>query len=70
MYDAISKGKEEGSIKDSIDTEIFYITITHSLMSLSQKLILRGKVLNSDNLIKGDDQIGLLIDMAVNYLKK
>lgn len=70
MHDAISKGKEDGSIKESIDTEMFYITITHSLMSLSQKLILRGKVLNSDILIKGDDQIGLLIDMAVNYLKK
>lgn len=70
MFDAIEHGKKEGSIKDNIDLEIFYITITHSLMSLSQKLILRGKILNSNNKVEGDDQIKLLIDMALSYIKK
>ena len=70
MFSAINQGKKEGSIKDTVDLDTFYMTIMHSLMSLCQKLILRGRILNSDNEIQGDDQIRLLIDMALNYISK
>jgi AcrR family transcriptional regulator len=67
-FDAIEWGKKDGSIKSNIDNDAFYITITHSLMSLSQKLILRGTILRSDKDIQGDTQLKILIDMAMTYL--
>jgi AcrR family transcriptional regulator len=68
MFDAIDKGKKDGSIKGNVDKNVFYITITHSLMSLCQKLILRGEILRSDREIKGDTQVEFLIEMAMNYI--
>lgn len=68
MFDAIDQGKKDGSIKSSIDNNTFYITITHSLMSLCQKLILRGTILRSDKDVEGSTQLNLLIDMAMGYL--
>jgi AcrR family transcriptional regulator len=68
MFDALDKGKEDGSIKGNVDKNVFYITITHSLMSLCQKLILRGEILRSDREIQGNTQVELLIEMAMNYI--
>lgn len=68
MFKALKKGKIEGSINKDIDNEIFYITTTHSLMSLCQKLISRGIIIKSDDQIKGELQINFLIDMAIKYL--
>ena len=68
IFSAIDQGKKDGSIKSNIDNDIFYITITHSLMSLCQKLILRGTILRSDKDVEGETQLKLLIDMAMVYL--
>jgi len=68
MMEAIEEGKRDGSVKPHIGSNEFYITITHTLMSLAQKLIIRGGVLNSGKEIAGEDQIKLLIDMALAYL--
>jgi AcrR family transcriptional regulator len=68
IFDAIGEGKKDGSIKNNIDSDSFYITITHSLMSLCQKLILRGTILESDKDIGGETQLKILIDMAMLYL--
>ncbi|EYE89583.1 hypothetical protein Q428_01630 [Fervidicella metallireducens AeB] len=68
ILSSIEKGKEDGTIKKQINSNDFYITITHSLMSLCQKLILRGAVLKSDSEVKGREQLSLLIDMAMNYI--
>lgn len=70
IIDAIEQGKKDGSIKENIDTNSYYITITHTLTSLSQKLILRGKILTSDTQVEGEKQLELIIDMAINYLIK
>ncbi|MTI70066.1 MAG: helix-turn-helix transcriptional regulator [Firmicutes bacterium] len=65
---AINEGKIDGSIRKDIDVDVFYVTITHSLMSLCQKLVLRGKILTNDNVVKENEQIQLLIDMAIDYI--
>ncbi|WP_163192886.1 TetR/AcrR family transcriptional regulator [Clostridium thermarum] len=70
IFEALEQGKKDGSIKADIDNNTFYITITHALMSLSQKLILRGTILKSDYEVSGEDQIRLLVDMAVGYISK
>lgn len=68
MIEALDEGKMDGSIKNTIDNDAFYFTITHSLMSLTQKLTIRGYILSNDSAIEGDTQLNLLIDMAMNYI--
>lgn len=70
IIDAIEQGQKDGSLKNNIDATLFYITLTHSLISLSQKLILRGAILKSDSEITGVEQLELIIDMAINYISK
>jgi hypothetical protein len=53
----------------SIDTQLLYLTMTHQLMSLIAKLVLRGHVLRSDDLILGEAQLDCVIDMITSYLK-
>ncbi|MGH4138680.1 hypothetical protein [Clostridium sp.] len=59
IFDAMDQGKKDGSIKSNIDNDAFYITITHSLMSLCQKLILRGTILKSYKDIGGETAYSL-----------
>lgn len=66
---ALVKGKEDGSIRQDLDEEAFYQTITHTLMSLSQKLILRGVVIDSDESVGKSQQVELVIEMAKTYIK-
>jgi AcrR family transcriptional regulator len=68
MITALEQGKKDRSINKSIDNNAFYITVTHTLISLSQKLTLRGYILKNDNEVSDDTQLNLLIDMAINYI--
>ena len=70
MVGAIKEGIKDGSLREDIDYNEFYITITHGLMSLSQKLLLRGAVLEGDEEVAGERQLKLLIDMAVRYIQR
>jgi AcrR family transcriptional regulator len=69
IFDEMRKGKEEGLIRKDISESEFYNTITHALMSLCEKLVLRGNILKSDKEVDGKKQIQLIIDMAVNYIE-
>lgn len=69
FMEALTKGIQDGSIRTDLDQEAFYLTITHTLMSLSQKLILRGEVVDSDDLVGKLQQIDLVIEMAKTYIK-
>lgn len=68
IFDAIKQGKHDNTINKEIDENQFYISITHALMSLCQKLILRGSLLESDKEVDGEVQLKLIIDMAVKYI--
>lgn len=69
MFEALKQGKEDGSVRKGIDDNEFYVTIAHSLMTLCQKLTLRGTILKSDKEIGSEVQIRLLIQMALAYIK-
>lgn len=69
MIEALELGKKDGSITLNINSEQYYMTITHTLMSLSQKLILRNTILSSDNYIEGKTQLELVKDMALTYIE-
>lgn len=65
----IKKGQKDGSIKASIGAEELYVTTTHTLMSLVQKLALRGSILESDVKISGEQQIKMVFDMIITYVE-
>jgi AcrR family transcriptional regulator len=69
MFEALKQGKKDGSVRKDIDDNKFYVTITHSLMTLCQKLTIRGTILKSDKEIGSEVQIRLLIEMALAYIK-
>ncbi|ERI92442.1 transcriptional regulator, TetR family [Clostridiales bacterium oral taxon 876 str. F0540] len=69
IFEAIDYGRRDGSIAQNIDSEIFYITTTHALMSLCQKLVLRGNIIKSDKDVKAEEQIDLVIAMALSFIK-
>lgn len=68
MMTAIENGRRDGTIRRDFDAEAYYFSTTHVLMTLCQKLLLRGKVLESDDIIQGEEQIRMIIDMSVRYL--
>ncbi|MNJ61749.1 hypothetical protein D3C77_575540 [compost metagenome] len=70
MMEALEEGKRDGSIGHSIHNEQFYMTITHTLISLCQKMISRNTILNSDREIEGKSQVKLVVQMAIHYISK
>jgi AcrR family transcriptional regulator len=69
VIDAFMKGQEDGSIRSDRDGAEFYYVTARTLMSLAQKLILRGHVVESDDIIGAQNQVQFVIDMAMHYLK-
>lgn len=69
MMKMIEKGKQDLSIRSDIDSQLLYFTITHLLMSLIAKLVLRGRVLRSDDLIFKEAQLDCVLDMIKSYLQ-
>lgn len=68
MMNAIERGRADGTIRKDFDAEVYYFSTTHTLMTLCQKLLLRGRMLESDDIIQGEQQIQMVIDMSVRYL--
>jgi AcrR family transcriptional regulator len=68
MLNMIQKGKQDGSIKAELDSQLLYLTMTHQLMSLIAKLVLRGHILRSDDLSLGEAQLDCVIEMIQAYI--
>mgnify|MGYP001810078165 CR=1 FL=1 len=69
VIEAFTKGQQDGSIRSDRDGVEFYYVTARTLMSLAQKLILRGHVVESDDMIGVQNQVQFVIDMAMHYLK-
>lgn len=69
VIEAFTKGQLDGSIRPDRDGVEFYYVTARTLMSLAQKLILRGHVVESDDMIGVQNQVQFVIDMAMHYLK-
>ncbi|NCB74081.1 MAG: TetR/AcrR family transcriptional regulator [Clostridia bacterium] len=69
MLESFRKGQEDGSIRTDIDSLKIYATATHAIISLSQKLLLRGEIIQSDLETGANLQLKLLADMVLNYIK-
>jgi AcrR family transcriptional regulator len=69
VIEAFMKGQQDGSIRQDRDGMEFYYVTARTLMSLAQKLILRGHVVATDDIIGAQTQVEFVIDMAMHYLK-
>ena len=69
MLEAFRKGQRDGSIRSDANALEIYATATHAIVSLSQKLLLRGEIIQSDLETDANSQLKLLSDMVLNYIK-
>ena len=68
LVNALECGKEDGTIRRDLNSERLYFTINHALMSLCQKLVLKGDILKSDEYVESEEQIKIIIEMALKYI--
>ena len=61
-------GLQDGSIRRRVDPLAYYSSVTHAVTCLAQKH-LRGRILLSDSDTSGEEELSLVIDMAVAYLR-
>ncbi len=65
---AIKQGQEERVIKNDIDVDMFYLTATHSLLLLCQKLSQCSVLISNDN-VKNSKEIMILVESLLAYAK-
>lgn len=66
---AVEKGRSDGSVSKEFPVYKTYLAFTHALLSVSQKLS-GPNVLSSDDFSHFDDEIEILIDSFINYIKE
>lgn len=68
FIEALDRGKQDGSIRTQEDSLVLYYTITHQLLALIAKLVMRGQVLPSDEHVSKEAQLDCVIRMIMAYL--
>ena len=66
MTNALEKGLRDGSLAFSYTADEIYFSVTHTLISLMQKLSLNGHILSSDERVG----LALQVEIAGNLLLK
>jgi AcrR family transcriptional regulator len=70
VHTVYKEGIDDESIKEIKDIDLFIRTIGHSLLALSQKALIRNRIIKSDQKEKLMDEMKLMIEMVVQYAKK
>jgi len=66
---AYQAGLEDGTVRELENFQLCYLTYAHALMQLATKLM-QGELLPSDNFSNASQELSLLIETAVYYLRK
>lgn len=66
----LKRGQEDNTIRKDFDFTTTYYAFSKALLSLSQKLILEGDLLTSDEESSPLDQLNCLKDLMLNYIQK
>ena len=66
---AYQAGLADGTVREVENFQMCYTTYAHALMELSKKLM-QGELLPSDNFSNASQELTLLIETAVYYLRK
>lgn len=65
----LGKGQKDGTISLKYSIDETYFTITHLLLSLSQKLAIYGDILEMDKKVEPKKQIEIAVDLLIDALK-
>lgn len=66
---AYDKGHRDHTIRCKEPIQEVYFTVNHSMMCLAQKMLPENRILSSDKLVDGEQQINLLMKIHLAYLK-
>lgn len=66
---AAEQGFKDGTVR-KFDFDLLYFSFSKAILGLAQKLIAEGKLLTSDGIINGEDQIKVLLDLMLSYSAK
>ena len=69
LCNAIEKGKQDGSVSIKADTREIYYTLTHTILSLLQKMAGMGHILSGDDQVEEKRRIELLRLLLLEGLK-
>lgn len=69
LCNAIEKGKEDGTVALKADTRELYYTLTHTILSLLQKLAGMGHILSGDDQVDEKRRIALLRQLLLEGLR-
>ncbi len=62
-------GIADGTVREIPDIRMFYLSFAHTLMELSKKLI-QGELLPNDDFSHAEEELSMIIEAAVFFLKK
>ena len=62
-------GIADGTVREIPDIRMFYLSFAHTLMELSKKLI-QGELLPNDDFSHAEEELSMIIETAVFFLKK
>ncbi|MBR3667927.1 MAG: TetR/AcrR family transcriptional regulator [Ruminococcus sp.] len=62
-------GIADGTVREIPDIRMFYLSFAHTLMELSKKLI-QGELLPNDDFSNAEDELSMIIEAAVFFLRK
>ena len=68
VTDALHKGQSDGSLKFSYSVDEIYFSITHTMLSLMQKLASSGRILSSDERIDLALQVKIAGELLISGL--
>lgn len=67
---ALVKGVEDKTVEISNSVEETYFAVTHTLLSLMQKLALNGDILDSDAQVSSQLQVNIIVNLLAKGLEK
>ena len=71
LYDkVIQKGREDQTIKEGIESDLLYYTMTKAYIGLSQKLLREDDIITSDSMLTKERQLNTLLDIFMKYYQK
>ena len=69
LEEAIRLGQQDGSIRKDLDTHYYTHTTSLALIGICQKHVSRSTIIPSDTTFQGRNEIKLLIQICLDYLK-
>ncbi len=68
-HDMIIKGLNDNTLKKDLDYETFFYSSTHALLGICEKLALQKAIIKQDEKQKKNEEIELLINSFINFIK-